>query len=125
MSSLYLKNRIPDGSTLCISIVEPEGVPPGSFVGSARLVREDGSEEIWDDDMVHPGPKCRKLASPNGYVWRVRVEFAGASDETAVIRAVITKPDGSGFSEPYEYKVSGKNGCIERATIIAVTLQSP
>jgi hypothetical protein len=124
MSSIYLKNRIPDGSNLCISIVEGEGTPTGSFVASARLVREDGSEEIWDDAMVRPGPKCKKLISPIGYVWRVRVEFVSASKQSAVVNATITKPDGAVFSAPYAYEVSGKNGDIARATIIAVTLQA-
>ena len=124
MSSIYLKNRVPDGSKLCVSIIEGEGTQAASFVASARLVREDGSEEIWDDAMVHPGPKCRKLISPNGYAWRVRVEFASASEQFAVITATITKPDGEVFSKPYAYEVSGRNGDIARATIIAVTLQA-
>ena len=123
MSSLYLKNRIPDGSKLCISIVEGPDTPAGSFVGSARLVLEDGTEEIWDDATVQPGPKCKKLAAPKSYVWRVRVGFTSPTVTSAVINAVITKPDGSVFSDPYEETVTGQNGDIARATIIAITIQ--
>jgi hypothetical protein len=123
MSSLYLKNRIPDGSKLCISFEEAESTPEGSFVGSARLVLENGSEEIWEDADVHPGPKCKKLVSPKSYVWRVRVGFTSPTVQTAIINAVITKPDGTVFGESYVEPVSGRNGDIARATIIAITIQ--
>ncbi|HEY4367595.1 MAG TPA: hypothetical protein VGN07_10230 [Steroidobacteraceae bacterium] len=123
MGSLYLKNRIPDGSKLCISIVEGPTTPQGSFVASARLVLEDGSEEIWDDSQVHPGPKCKKLRSPEGYVWRVRIAFTSAATQTAIINATITKPDGTVFGKPYAEPVSGRNGDIARATIMAITQQ--
>jgi hypothetical protein len=121
MGNLFLKSRIPDGSKLCISIGEGEGTPEGSFVGSARLVLESGAEEIWPDEQIHPGPKCKKLASANGYAWRVRVAFTSADKQTAVIRAEVRKPDGNLFGKSYEYAVTGKNGDIQRATIIAAT----
>jgi len=122
MSNLYLRGRIPDGSKISIWIVEGEDTPEGSFVGSARLVLEDGKEEIWTDADIHPEPKSKKLVSPKNYVWRVRVGFTSADVQKAVIHAEIQKPDGSVFSTPYEHEVEGKNGDEVRATIVAITL---
>lgn len=123
MGTIYLKNRIPDGSKLCISIVEGPNALPGTMVGSARLLLENGAEEIWDDAQVHPGPKCKKLSSPKGYTWRVRVAFTSPTVQTAIVHATITRPDGKIFGEPYAEPFSGKNGDIARATIMALTLQ--
>jgi len=121
MSALYLRSRIPDGSRLQLSIVEADGTPEGSFVGSARLVLENGEEQVWDDKIVHPGPRSEALVSPRNYVWRVWVQFTSAAVQTAIIRAVIHKPDGQVFSTPYAYEVSGTNGELARATVVAVT----
>lgn len=122
MGNLYLRGRIPDGSTMSISIVEGDGTPPNSFIGSARLLLEDGTEVIWDDPKIHPGPKTLKLVSPKNYTWRVRVEFPSAEVRTAVLHATITKPDGAIFSTPYEFEMEGSKGDIVRATIVAMTL---
>jgi hypothetical protein len=122
LSNLYLKNRVPTGSKLELSIVGVDAAADSAFVGSARLLLDDGSEEVWDDADIHPGPKRKKLVSPNSYVWRVRVAFTGPQVRTAVIRAHIEKPNNGGiFGEPYEFEVEGKNGDIARATIMAVT----
>jgi len=122
LSNLYLKNRVPNGSKLELSIVGADAAADSAFVGSARLVLDDGKEEVWDDADVHPGPKTKKLASPKSYVWRVRVAFTGAQTSAAIIRAHIEKPNNGGvFGDPYEFEVEGKNGDIARATIMAVT----
>jgi len=123
VSTLFVKNRIPDGSKLCISIVEGPHTPPGSFVGSARYLLDNGSEEIWDDSDVHPGPKCKKLTSPKGYTWRVRVLFTSKEVRTAIVRATVFGPDGEVFGATYNKPFTGRNGDVARATIIAITLQ--
>lgn len=125
MGSLFFKNRVPDGSKLCLRIEEAQDTPGGSFIGSARLVVDDegGSEEIWDDAQVHPGPKCQKLTAPKGYAWRVRVAFVSSKTERAVIRAEVIKPDGSVFGDDYEFEVAGKNDDTRRATLMIVTEQ--
>jgi hypothetical protein len=122
MGNLFIKSRIPNGSKLSLAIVEGDGTPPGSFIGGARLLTDNGSEEIWDDSMVHPGPKSKKLVSPKQYVWRVRVEFTSPEKQTAVMHAVFTKPDGSVMGATFDFPVHGKNGDEPaRATLIATT----
>lgn len=124
MGNLFIKSRIPGGSKMSLTIVEGDGTPAGSFVGGARLLTDNGSEEIWDDAVVHPGPKTRKLTAPRQYVWRIRVAFTSKQTQEAVVRAVFTKPDGSVFGDSYEFPCSGKNGDDPaRATIIATTLK--
>lgn len=124
MANLFIKSRIPAGSRMSLSMVEGDGTPLGSFVGGARLLLDNGSEEIWDDAKVHPGPKSKTLQSPKQYVWRVRVAFTSKQTQKAVVHAVFTKPDGSVFGETFDFPCSGKNGDDpSRATIIATTLK--
>lgn len=120
MGNLFIKNRIPDGSRICIAVTAEDGTSDDSFTAGIRLVLENGTEEVWPDEEIHPGPKCLKLRVPKVYVWRVRVEFNSAGD--VAVRAVVTKPDGAVFGETYEFPFSGKKGQIVRATIIATTL---
>lgn len=122
MSNLFVKGKIPDGSKVSLSIAEGDATPPGSFVASARLVVDDGSEETWDDAALHPGPKSKKVRSPKNYVWRVFVGFRSPAETTAVIKAVVLKPDGQVFGQTYEHQVSGTNGDEGRATIVAMTV---
>lgn len=123
MSNLFLKGKIPDGSKMSLSIVDGAGTAPGSFVTSARLVVDDGAEESWEDADIHPGPKnSKKLKSPKNYVWRIFVGFASPAATTAVINAQVFKPDGSPFGAAFSHEVSGQNGDVGRATIVAMTL---
>ena len=121
MGNLFIKNRIPDGSKICISVGAEGDTPEDAFTAGVRLVREDGTEEIWPDEEVHPGPKCMKLRVPKVYSWRVRVEFNASGK--AAIRAKVTKPDGAVFGETYEFIFAGQKGKIVRATISATTLK--
>jgi hypothetical protein len=123
MSNLFVKGKIPDGSKLSLSIEDGAGTAPGSFVANARLVADDGTEESWEDADIHPGPKnSRKLKSPKNYVWRIAVGFASPTATTAIIKAQVFKADGSPFGAGYTHEVSGQNGDVGRATIVAMTL---
>jgi len=124
VGNLFIKNRIPDGSKLCLSVKAEEGSPEDSFTASARLVPDEGKQEVWPDEEIHPDPKCKKLVQPRVYVWRIAVSFNTATPQTAAIRATVTKPDGSVFGDEYEFIFSGQNGDEPvRATIIAATLK--
>ena len=116
----FFKGRIPDKASVAISVEDAAGATAGSFVASARLLLDDGGEEIWDDSMIHPGPKTKTLAAPDTYVWRVRVGFTNATAQTATIKCVVTSK-GKVFGETYEHPVSGKNGEETRATIFLAT----
>lgn len=121
MGNLFIKNRIPDGSKLCISVSAAPDTAEDCFTAGIRLVHENGNEEVWPDEEVHPGPRCLKLRTPKVYVWRVRVEFNATG--AAVVRASVTKPDGTVFGDTYEFAFAGQKGDIVRATIIATTLK--
>jgi hypothetical protein len=123
-SNVFIKNRIPDGSKLRVSVRAEEGSPEDFFTASVRLVPDEGRQEVWPDEEIHPGPKSKKLVCPRVYVWRVAVSFNNAASHTAAIHVTVTHPDGTVFGGEYEYIFSGKNGDEPvRATIIAATLK--
>jgi hypothetical protein len=123
-SNVFIKNRIPDGSKVCVSVTAEEGSPEDSFTASARLVPEVGNEQVWPDEEIHPGPKCTKLVRPHVYVIRVAVSFNTTERQKAAIRAVVTKPDGTVFGDTYEFIFSGaRNEEPVRATILLATLK--
>jgi hypothetical protein len=120
----FIKGRIPDGSRVAISVANADPASSDTFVASARLVLDNGGEEIWDDSMIHPGPKTKKLVSPKGYVWRVFVGFAGKTSQTVIVNCTVFGPDGDVFGETYDHPVSGVNGEEARATIFLLTVKS-
>lgn len=125
MGNLFIKTRIPDGSKLSLSVTEADGTPAGSFVAGARLLIDNGNEEIWDDSQIHPGPKSKTLRSPKQYVWRIRIEFTSATVQAANVHAEVVKPDGTVMGAVFDFPASGQKGDEPvRATIIATTKAS-
>jgi hypothetical protein len=123
-SNVFIKSRIPEGSKLRLSVKAEEGSPEDSFTASVRLVPDEGKQEVWPDEEIHPGPKSKNLVRPRVYVWRVAVSFNSAMSQTAAVRVTVTHPDGTVFGDEYEYIFSGKNGDEPvRATIIAAMLK--
>ena len=120
MSAYKLWTKVPNGSRLEVSLDSEDE----EFVGGARLVDDQGVEEPWTHEQLHPGPMPRKLSVPRVYTVRVRVAFTGKETATVEIKARIVKQDGANHGDPYSYTVSGKNEDIERATIVIATLKS-
>ena len=119
-TSIVIWNRLPDGSSLKVSITPDDN----TFTSAVRCLRDDGREEEWLHPAVCPGPKGKSLVAGHGYVARVWVQFLAEQQSTATIRAWIVKPDGSEHSKRYEYVVRGKTPAVKRATLFCNTAAS-
>ena len=119
MSSIKIWAKVPDGSTLAVSVVQVSG----TCVAAARLREDDGTEEEWLHSQLVPGPKTKVVNSPRDYVVTLRVEFTGSGANTAGIRAQVNKPNGDAFGKSYSYDVSGAQGNDARATVLVQTVK--
>ena len=117
--NLRVWNRVPDGSRLEVSVVGHPDPKDDQFVANAEARITNDVTEEWTDEMLRPGPKKRKLASPRGYNVTVRVAFATA--DTAQVQSRVVKPDGSVFGKVHCHTMSGKAGDILACTLIAIT----
>ncbi len=119
-TALKIWTNIPDGSTLEVWLDSESD----TWAGSARLLtsRPTGSQqqEQWSHSQLSPGPKRKKLVAGRGYTVRLTVAFAGADPATVTMRSRVVKADGSTFGAPWGYRVRGKAGRVDRATVIAV-----
>jgi hypothetical protein len=121
MSELLTWLRVPPDSTLSVS-VEPLD---GQFTCTGAVYRYSDSnppDDKWSDTDVRPGPKELTLEGATDYLVDLLVQFVGSTTSTAIIRASVTKPDGSPFGRARTAELSGRNGNPPDAvTLILIT----
>jgi len=118
MASIKIWARVPDGSKLAVWVT----VTAGKCIAAARFREENGTNTDWIHSDLVPGPKERKLRSPNKYAVTVRILFT-ADGSAATIHAQIVKPNGDIHGNVYDYDAQGDKGDDERALIVAQTEQ--
>lgn len=120
MSNLRIWTGIPHGSRFELSV---NPIPDASVVAGARILQGNGHEEQWTDPELQPGPKIfQPIRRKQVYSVRVRVQFLTAGQ--AEIRAVVRKPGGEPYGDPYVYRFNGEAGDVVRATIGLVGIKS-
>jgi hypothetical protein len=105
--------KVPDGSRLELSF-EP---PAGPFTSSVLFITSgDSQDQAWGDTEVRPGPKSQTLQKGHAYMVEMRVAFFNQA--TSTISARIRKPDGSAFSSPKTWSITGKKNDIQLRVLL-------
>ena len=121
MSELLTWLRVPPDSTLSVSVVPLDG----QFTCTGAVYRYSDSnppDVKWSDTDVRPGPKELTLEGATDYVVDLLVQFVGSTTSTAIVRASVTKPDGSPYGRPRTAELSGRNGDLpDTVTIVLIT----
>jgi len=100
--------KVPDGSRLELSF----GPPAGPFTSSVLFITGgDADDQAWSDTEVRPGPKIQTLQKGHAYMLEMRVAFFNQA--TSTIAARIRKPDGSTFSSPKSWTITGGKDNIQ------------
>lgn len=120
MSAIKIWSKVPDRSTLEIQLESNDE----NWVGGARLVDDEGNEELWTHAQLHPGPMIRELRVPHLYTVRLRVGFLASEPSSVDMHALILKPDGTVHAGPWSHTVAGKKDDIARASLVIATLKS-
>lgn len=129
--NLSIWSRVPDGARLHLSVVDidedgneaTDGSHPVTAV--ARVLEHPTGESVWQDDVIHPGPRSTVLRTGVPCSLLVSVAFAG--DARVQVKSWIDKDGtvgGTNFhGDPYCFPVQGTNGTVVTATIFAVPLK--
>jgi hypothetical protein len=116
MPRLAIWNRIPDNSTLNLSM-NPN---VGNFDVSAKVLREDGQTNSFNHQQIASGVAQISLAKPHMYTVTLTVRFVG-QQSTVTLKAQVEKPGGGTHGTPFSESISGNNGRVEEAVLLAVT----
>jgi hypothetical protein len=117
MPRLAFWNRIPDGSTLELSL-NPSA---GNFDVSADMLRDDGRKATFTHQQLGAGGGRVALVRPRIYRVAFTVRFLGAQNSTVTLDARVIKPGGGIHGKPFTEAISGNNGRVEEAAVLAVT----
>ncbi|HWM94732.1 MAG TPA: hypothetical protein VN493_28525 [Thermoanaerobaculia bacterium] len=112
-SSLKIWNDVPHESMLTLEM----GPANGTFIGQAILGVRGMVVDRWLDADLHPGPKQHLLASRDER-YNLIVTATFGLEETAVLTARITGPDGMPHETPYIHRMNGTNGDVDSAVIL-------
>ena len=121
MGCIKLWQTVPDGSHLELWVEPEEDSGDHPWSSRARALDDQGTEEIFDDSELTPGPAELPLSTPRIYDVRLRVVMGGDGEGT--IRARIVKPGGSVFGSEFACPFEGGAGDVHRASIGVKTLQ--
>ena len=123
-SRIAIWSAVPDGSTLSISA---KGTTRKTLVTAhAFLMRNDGMEQTFPDDLLQPGPLDIELESPNTY--SILTDLVYTTSGTADVTAVVVSPKGKkippdGETDPkYKITLAGSQGQTLGLTFMLITV---
>jgi len=116
MTRLAIWNRIPDGSTLELSI----NPTVGNFDVSARMLMDNGQTATFTHQQIASGVARIPLTRPRICTVTLTVRFPG-QNATVTLEARVVKPGGGIHGSPFSESVGGQNGRVEEAALVAVT----
>ena len=117
MARLAFWNRIPDGSTLEFSM----NPAVGNFDVSIATLRDDGQTGTFTHQQIASGAAHITLTRPRIYTANFTIRFIGAQNSTVTIMAQVVKPEGGVHGTPFSEAITGNNGRVETAAVLAVT----
>ena len=98
------RERVPDRSKLELRVRSKEGA-----LGSGATLMVSGKPpEKWPQSQIHPGPKRKKLRSPQAYVLQVDVGLL--DDEEVDVEIKIVTPEGPTHGRPVRWDLDGGDG---------------
>jgi hypothetical protein len=101
---LFLRNPIPDNSTLTVQVTTPDGTE-GKFVAEGELRRQGNLIVQWNNAQLRAGVS-QPLTPPGSYTGEIVITFAAKS--TARLQMQILKPNGTKFV--YDEKATRTSG---------------
>jgi hypothetical protein len=116
MPRLAIWNRIPDRSTLELSI----NPAAGNFDVSARMLMDNGQTATFTHQQIASNQAQILLRRPQICTVTFTVRFPG-QNATVTLGARVVKPGGGIHGTPFSESVSGQNGRVEEAAVLAVT----
>lgn len=115
MSRIKIWNRVPDRSTLHVT------VDGGTGTARGILTVSDGTTRDFDDAALRAGVSI-PLRTPKLYNLTLVLTFAAAS--TMTVKAHVALPNGNHHGQDFEEPVTGAAGDVKTVALGVITRQT-